>query len=278
MPRAPRWAPEEADTAENALYSHNASGVHTSATSPAPYIEELERANRLVGSIPLDELGTDFQPIVNLISGETVGYEALARCGGEGLTEPSDLFARAALEKKVGELGRAIRAIAVRDCPGKPLYVPLHPSELRDRFLVQPDDPIFTHDAPMFLELAQPLLSGVALQVIRELGSRSSVALAIDDFGVGPATLKQLVELQPAAVKLDSELIAGLDQSRRKQVVVRALVQLCEQLGAQLIAKGIDCTAEAEAAAACGVVLGQGYVLGEPSPLPAISIWPPPED
>lgn len=274
MPRWPRPASEDDDTSAFETFGPNVSGVHTSETSPAPYLEELERANRLVGSIPLDEITTDFQPIVNLLSGATEGYEALPRCGGEGLTEPSDLYARAALEKRVGELGRAIRAIAVRECPGKPLYLQLHPSELRDRFIVQPDDPIFSHDAPLFLELTQPTLSGVAVQVIRELGSRCQVALVIDDFGVGPATLKQLIELEPAAVKLDPELVAGLDQSRRKQAVVRSLVHMCEELNARLIAKGVDCEAEAEAVSACGVVLGQGYVLGERAPLPALSIWP----
>ena len=57
---------------------------------------------------------------------------------------------------------------------------------------------------------------------------------------------------------------------------MRSLVHMCEELGARLIAKGVDCEAEAEAVSACGVVLGQGYVLGEPTPLPALSIWPPP--
>ena len=68
--------------------------------------------------------------------------------------------------------------------------------------------------------------------------------------------------------------MAGLDKSRRKQIVVRALVSMCEHLGAQVIAKGVDCEAEAEVARECGIVFAQGFVLGEPSPLPAISIWP----
>jgi EAL domain-containing protein (putative c-di-GMP-specific phosphodiesterase class I) len=272
MPK-PKWAFDEADTSEFAQQA-NVSGVHASTTSPAPYLEDHQREQNLVGSIPLDLLTADFQPIVNLHSGATRGYEVLARCGGEGLTEPADLFARATLEKNMGELGRAIRVLAVRECPGKALFVPIHPSELRDRYLVQPDDPIFSHDAPVFLEIAQPTLSGLAMQVIRELGSRTSVGLVIDDFGSGPATLKQVVDLEPVAVKLDRELMAGIDRSRRKQIVVRALVTMCEQLGAQVIAKGVDCEAEADVARECGVVFAQGFVLGEPSPLPALSIWP----
>jgi EAL domain-containing protein (putative c-di-GMP-specific phosphodiesterase class I) len=265
---------EEVTGDYDAGHSANMSGVREATTSPAPYIEELD-GSRLVGSIPLDQLTCDFQPIVNLHTAETRGYEALARCLGEDLTSPGDLFARATIEKTTGELGRAIREIAMRDCAGKPLYIPVHPGELRDRYLVQPDDPIFSHDAPVFLQLQQPTLSDLALHVIRELGSRSRIALVIDDLGAGPATLKQLIDLEPAAIKLDCELLAGLDRSRRKQVVVRGLVSICEQLGALVIAKGVDCDDEAAAARDCGVVLAQGYVLGEPSPLPAISAWPP---
>lgn len=270
-----RPAFDDEDTTEFALHSANLSGVHASTTSPAPYVEEFERANRLVGSIPLDHITADFQPIVNLHTGETRGYEVLARGLGDDLRDGTELFARAVLEKKTGELGRAIREIAIRECAGRALYVPVHPSELRERFLVQPDDPIFSHDAPVFLQLQQPMLSGLAMQVIRELGSRCSISLVLDELGAGPPTLKQVIDLEPAAVKLGAELIAGLDKSRRKQIVVRAVVSMCEQLGAQVIAKGVDCQPELEVARECGVVFAQGFALGEPTPLPAISAWPP---
>jgi EAL domain-containing protein (putative c-di-GMP-specific phosphodiesterase class I) len=270
-----RRAFDEPDTIERAGHDTNVSGVHSASTRPAPYLEELGSASRLVGSIPIDELGADFQPIVNLHTGETRGYEVLPRCRREGLTDPTELFARATFEKTVGELGRAIRSIAIRECAAAALYIPVHPGELRDRFIVRPDDPICVHDAPIFLQLSQPSLSDLARLVIAELGSRSGVALVIDDLGAGPSTLQQLIELEPAAVKLDRELVSGIDRSVRKQTVVRSLVAMCEQLGAQVIAKGVDSQSELNAVLDCGVVYGQGYVLGEPSPLPTISAWPP---
>ena len=229
----------------------------------------------MLGSIPVDQLAADFQPIVNLQSGQTCAYEVTPRCLIEGLSDPEELFARATFEKTVGELGRAIRAIAVRECAGSAIYVPVHPGELKDRYLVRPDDPICAHDAQVFLQISQPTLSNMALQMIRELGTRGGVGIVIDDLGAGPSTLKQLVDLAPAMVKLDRELVTGIDQSTRKQLVVRSIVNLCEQLGARVVAKGLDSEAELEAAMACGVVQGQGALLGEPAPLPAISMWPP---
>jgi EAL domain-containing protein (putative c-di-GMP-specific phosphodiesterase class I) len=270
-----RRAFDDLDTSETAAQNTNVSGVHAASTQPAPHLEDAEHADRLLGSIPVDQLAADFQPIVNLSTGETYAYEVLPRCLVEGLTDPEDLFARSTFEKTIGELGRAIRAIAVRECVGSAIYIPVHPGELKDRYLVRPDDPICGHDAQVFLQLSQPTLTSMALQMIRELGSRGGVGIVIDDLGAGPSTLKQLVDLAPAAVKLDRELLAGIDESTRKQIVVRAIVGLCEQLGARVIAKGLDNEAQLATAIDCGVVHGQGQLLGEPAPLPAISMWPP---
>ncbi len=269
-----RRAWDDADTAETGALREQVSGVHAATTAPAPDLEAYEARGRLVGSIPLDALRVDFQPIVDLRTGEVEGYEAQPSCPEHGLRDREDLIARAVLERKLGELGRAIRAIAIRECPHTTLYVSVHPAELRDGVIVQPDDPLFSHAAPLRLQLTQPALPAVAQAVLRELASRSTAELVLDDFGAGAATLKHWVELQPRAVKLDAELVAGLDRSRRKQAAVRALVALAQELGTELIAKGIDCDDEARAALDCGVRFGQGFALGEPAPLPAISIWP----
>jgi EAL domain-containing protein (putative c-di-GMP-specific phosphodiesterase class I) len=268
-----RWAFEDPETLESTA-GGNVSGVHSPKRS-SPVAEDLELHDRMIGSIPAQDLGADFQPIVNLHTGETRGYEVLPRCRRDGLSDPEELFARATFERTVGELGRVIRSIAVRECGGSALHIPVHPGELRDRFLIQPDDPIFSHDAPVYLQLSQASLSGLAMLVVGELSSRSGVSLSIDDLGAGPATLKQLIDLEPGVVKLDRELIAGIDRSTRKQTVVRALVSMCERLGARVIAKGVDCEAELVTLMETGVVYGQGYVLGEPAPLPTISVWPP---
>src|SRR6185436_3248331 len=207
-----RRAWDEADTAENSGARQQVSGVHAATTAPAPDLELHDVRGTLVGSIPISALRVEFQPIVDLRTGKVDGYEAQPSCPEHGMRDRDELTARAALEKKLGELGRAVRAIATRECPHTTLYVPVHPAELREGLIVQPDDPIFTHAAPLRLQLCQPALPAVAQAVLRELASRSTVELVIDDFGAGAATLKQWVELSPRAVKIDAELIAGLDR------------------------------------------------------------------
>jgi len=225
--------------------------------------------------MPLEALAIEFQPIVDLETGATVAYEVLSGLRIAGALDASALLAYASSERTFAELGRAIRRLAVREGAGKLLYLPVHALELHESLIIQPDDPLFAYEGGVRIQLSHPLLTGVARHVLDELRSRSGAELVIDDFGGGPATLKQLVELEPYAVKLDRELVSGLDRHVRKQAVVRGTAEMCRELDTRVLAKGVDCEAEALAVKNCGVRYAQGYVIGDPAPLPAISIWPP---
>jgi EAL domain-containing protein (putative c-di-GMP-specific phosphodiesterase class I) len=250
------------------------SGVHEAPTEPAPYIDDFDVHASLIGSIPRNALTAEFEPIVRLADGRTLGFEAVPHCHADGLTDNEQLYARATFEKTVGELGRAIREIALRECGGSAVYLRVHPNELKDSWLVRPDDPVCFHDGEIFLQLNQAVIAGLPLQVVRELGGRSGISLLIDDFGTGPATLRQIVELEPAAVKVGRELTAGIGASWRKQKTLARVVELCADLGALLIAKGVESPKEVEIIRACGVHAAQGIAVGEPCALPSIPVWP----
>jgi EAL domain-containing protein (putative c-di-GMP-specific phosphodiesterase class I) len=247
------------------------SGVHESPTHPAPYVEEpMLFGNAFLGSVPADALRVLFQPLVALRSGKTFAFEALPRCEVEGLTEAEDLYARATFEKKMGELGRALRRIAFTECLGVPVFIGVHPHELKDSWLIRPDDPLSTHDAQVFLQLDQPSYSAVCVHVLSEVASRG-ISLVVDDLGAGASNLKQVIELGPAFVKLDAELVRDIDKNIRKRKVVAAMTRMCSELGAQMIAKGIETEAELRAVVDAGVLYGQGRLLGEPSLVPTVS-------
>jgi len=248
------------------------SGVHQSPTSPAPYLEEIP-AEGLVGSVPMEALTAYFQPIVGLRNGKTFGFEAIAHCVTEGLTDREELFARAAFEKRVGELGRAVRSIAFTECPSIPVFVGVHPHELKESWLIRPDDPICGHDADVFLQVAQTSYSPMCLHVISEVSSRTGISLVLDDLGGPASNLRQLVELAPAFVKIDAELVREIDRNGRKRAAVLGLVRMCGDLGAQAIAKGVGTEAEVRTLIECGVAYGQGMLLGAPAELPTVSSW-----
>jgi EAL domain-containing protein (putative c-di-GMP-specific phosphodiesterase class I) len=248
------------------------SGIHQSPTSPAPYLEEVP-AEGLVGSIPVEALAAYFAPVVVLRSGKTFGFEAIAHCSAEGLTDREELFARAAFEKRVGELGRMVRSIAFNECPSIPVFVSVHPHELKESWLIRPDDPICSHDAEVFIQVAQASLSPMCMHVLSEVSSRSGISLVLDDLGGPASTLRQLVELAPAFVKLDPELVREIDRSPRKRTTVAGIVRLCAELSVQTIAKGVNTEAELRTLLECGVNYGEGGLLGSPSEMPTVSRW-----
>ncbi|HLD66613.1 MAG TPA: EAL domain-containing protein, partial [Pseudomonas sp.] len=87
---------------------------------------------------------------------------------------------------------------------------------------------------------------------------------AIDDFGAGYAGLNLLADFQPDLIKLDMDLIRGIDQDRVRQILVEATLDMCRKLKIRVIAEGIETPGELEALRAMGVELFQGYLFAKP--------------
>ncbi len=227
-----------------------------------------------------EELSVVFQPIVNLKTGEVFANEALVRCASPDFASPPVLFDRALSGGCVGRLGRMIREIAVPLSSGKPIFLNVHPQELNESWLVQPNDPIFAHDHDVFLEITEsvPLTHfDLCLNILREVRNRGGVHLVVDDLGAGYSNLKSIADLEPSVVKLDRGLIAGLDRHRRQRQLVTSVVRLCTDLDALVVAEGIETVDEYAAVLDSGAQLGQGYLFARPGyPMPDVS-WPPGE-
>ncbi len=238
--------------------------------SSPPSVGRIERA---IGESLITAV---YQPIVDLESGEVFAFESLARSSAPELPNPYVLFNTAVEERSTGVLGRTLRALAVEHAPERPLFLNIHPHEFDEGFLVRTDDAMFYHPHEVFLEVTEsvPLshfeqCTGV-LQEIRNKGMR----LAIDDLGAGYSNLVYIAELIPEVVKLDMGLIRDLHNSKRKQEIIRAMCTMCEELGAKVVAEGIETEDELQAVIDCGAHYGQGFLLARPAkPAPTIS-WP----
>lgn len=94
---------------------------------------------------------------------------------------------------------------------------------------------------------------------------RFGFSTAIDDFGAGYAGLDLLAEFQPDIIKIDMELVRGIDQSKARQVIVRGIAGMCRELNIRLLAEGIETKAERDFLAGCGIDLMQGYLFCRPA-------------
>jgi EAL domain-containing protein (putative c-di-GMP-specific phosphodiesterase class I) len=232
----------------------------------------------LQGLVHPEDLSVVFQPIVGMQTGELFAYEALVRCARGEFSSPPVLFERAVSAGCVGRLGRMVREIAVPLANGVPLFLNVHPLELQEPWLVRPDDPIYSHEADVYLEVTESVpLTHFELchHVLHEVRMRGGVHLVVDDLGAGYSNLKRIIDLEPRVVKLDRELIVGIDKSRRQQCLVASVVRLCGELDATVVAEGIETQGEFDALRDTGVHYGQGFLFARPQfPMPLIT-WPP---
>ncbi len=226
--------------------------------------------------IELRQVRIVLQPIVDLASHAPLGYEVLARSTSPCFQTPPQMFEAAAQQGLCGRLGRVIRETAMAAAPDSPLFVNIHPLELTEPLLVQPTDPLFQHPHEIYLEVTEsaPLTHfELCRSVLREIQDRG-VHLVIDDLGAGYSNLKYIADLAPRVVKLDGALVRDLAQSDRTQRLVESIVVLCENLGAVVVAEGIETAEQLSAVINAGVPYGQGYVLARPAfPAPEVH-WP----
>jgi len=223
------------------------------------------------------DIGVVFQPIVDVNTGRLFAQEALVRCKRPEYASPPVLFEHAVTEGACGRLGRLIREVAFATSGDVAVFVNVHPEELAARWLVRTDDPICFHPNTVFIEVTESATFthfDLCVSVLKELCARSSAKLVIDDFGAGYSNLERLVTLDPAVVKLDLALIRGVHENKRRQTVVRHIANLCRELGATVVAEGVETIDELRCVCDLGVDYVQGYLLARPGAPPPLHTWP----
>lgn len=243
---------------------------YSQSVQPLPLPEAVARV--------IDErrLRVVYQPIYQLKTGQVFAYEALARVDAPEFDSLLDLFRAASEAGMVGELGHLHRSQAVKHCPHEPLFINIFPTEFDYGLLVRPDDAIFRHKHSVYIEITESIPLSHFDQchdVIQELREKG-VMLAIDDLGAGFSNLKYIADLVPDIVKLDRNLISGVREGNRQAKLIRLMVSLCKDMGAKVVAEGIETIQELIVAERAGVDFCQGFLLGRPGPSPSGNPWP----
>jgi EAL domain-containing protein (putative c-di-GMP-specific phosphodiesterase class I) len=211
------------------------------------------------------------QPIVELTSGAVAGYEMLSRFTGSWQSAPDVWFAaaeqwgyNATLQARVLRAAIAARASLP---PDTFLTVNVDPHLLGDPQIVA----ALTDTADLsrlVLELTEHTQSqsqsgaSAVIAQVREAGGM----LAMDDAGTGYAGLSQLLHLRPDIVKLDRDLITGIDRDPVKAALLEVFGDLAGRMDTWILAEGIETTAELDTVIALGVPLGQGWALARAAP------------
>jgi len=240
--------------------------------------EHERRQHRIDQALAPGALTMVFQPVADLVTGDIVGAEALARFACEPHRPPNEWFTEAADIGRGTELELAAIAAALdqlhRLPPAMFLAVNASPATA-----ITPDLDALLAQHPaerMVLEITEH--SRVddydALHAARDRLSRQGVRIAVDDTGTGYAGFQHLLRVRPHIIKLDTTLTRGIDADPARRALAAALVSFATEVGATIIAEGIEITGELAALRHLGIPWGQGYHLARPGalPLPALRL------
>jgi EAL domain-containing protein (putative c-di-GMP-specific phosphodiesterase class I)/DNA-binding NarL/FixJ family response regulator len=270
---------QRSDTASSPLSHRLADLIDATdliVTALRPAIEHAETTNAAIVSlrrlIARRRFTIHLQPIVRLDSGKVVGVEALTRFADD--VRPDVRFSEAARLGLGLALERATLAAAIEAAAALPADVALSVNISPDVLQHEKELPqiIARAKRPMLVELTEHERID-DYEAVRAAFARlgPGVRLAVDDAGSGYASLRHILSLQPAYVKLDIEWVRGIDADPIRRSLVSGLAYFATETGCELIAEGIETEDERRALLELGVRLGQGFLLGRPEARPRSS-------
>lgn len=217
-----------------------------------------------------------FEPQVDLLTGEIIGFEVLARWDHplSGLIDPIRFIPIAEEHGLIGRLSEQIILAAMHNAvdwdPSIKLSVNISPSQLADSWLAQrivrllaeagfPAERLVVEitESSLFadLDLARAIVSSLKNQGIR---------LALDDFGTGFSSLAHLRALPFDVIKVDRCFVSTLTKDPESAAIVSAVSTLASALNVPVTVEGIEDAATHAAVAGLGCAVGQGWYFGKP--------------
>ena len=239
------------------------------------------RRRQLFDILVHERVHSVYEPIVDAKTLTVFGYEALIRGPDDTpFASPLQLFDAAAEEGLLFELDCLCRSAAVAGAADFPesakLFMNIRPSSFHDpnfqldaltrtldRCGLAPSDVVFEISEQESIENYE------IFREARDAYGKLGFQFALDDTGVGYASLEAVAELTPEFIKVDRVFVRGIDQDPVRQTILRALQSLARDLDARIVGEGLDTLEELRMLDALGIQFGQGWLVGKPGPLRA---------
>lgn len=233
-----------------------------------------------------DQFFAEFQPKVDLRTGEINGAEALCRWRHpqRGIIAPNVFIPVAEETGQIDELGRLVLsktcqfAVALNNKSATAMPVAVNVSAhqfQRDEFLATLEHGLRSagcEPAWLELEITESALMGDTPVLARTLEQIAAlgITLSIDDFGTGYSSLSRLRRFPIDTVKIDQSFVRDLDTDTNQVVMVLAILAMAQGLGMKTVAEGVEDAATALQLLAMGCDSGQGYHFYRPMPADAV--------
>ena len=247
-------------------------------------LERLGLEEDLRRAIGDGELRVHYQPQVLLSTGETVGFEALARWEHpeRGLLGPAEFIRLSEETGMIAPLGRRVLAEACRQAhifreripPDAQMTMSVnlsarqfgHPGLVGEVSAALSESGLDPRD--LALEVTESVVmergpnAVEMLRALKDLG----VTLVMDDFGTGHSSIARLKGLPVDVLKIDRAMVVGMDGEPENRAIASAIVGLAHALGLGVVAEGVETAGELSELRSIGCDVGQGYYWQRPGP------------
>jgi diguanylate cyclase (GGDEF)-like protein/PAS domain S-box-containing protein len=243
-------------------------------------VERLELRSALDQAIADGAFGLEYQPIVTLPEGKTIGFEALVRWHHptRGVILPNQFIEVAEDSGLIVPMGNWVLETALAAAAewsglaGERPYLSINVSALQFRstgFVDKIRQELASTGTPpehLMLEITESLLLRDDEQVWSDLATlrEHGVRVAIDDFGTGYSSLSYLRQVPVDVVKIDKSFIDTMASSEQQRALVGGIVRLADTLGLQVVAEGIERPTDRDLLVDLGCPFGQGFLFSGP--------------
>lgn len=257
-------------------------GMSETATSQLRLFGELHRA------LERGEFRVHYQPIIEVASGRTTGYEALVRWEHpeRGLLAPGEFVEAAEEAGLIAEIGELVLVEALGQLarwrerwPERDLTMSVNVAarQVNETLPAVLDAALAATGVPpdaVWLELTESALMADAraaasvLETVRNMG----IHVSVDDFGTGYSSMTYLQRFPVEGIKVDRSFVAGLGGDPHDEAICQAVISLGTALGMRVVAEGVETRLQLNRLAEMGCCGAQGYLFGKPQPAEQIEV------
>jgi diguanylate cyclase (GGDEF)-like protein/PAS domain S-box-containing protein len=272
---------KQADVALDAARASNDRWRRYEASLHAEVIDRMQLRTDLDRAYADGAFLLHYQPIVDLHTTRTVGFEALLRWPHptRGMIPPATFIPVAEDSGLIVPLGAWILRTAVaaaadwrRIDPDDTPYVSVNVSVRQFRapfFVDQILEELAGVDLPPHLltvEITESLLLGEQEEIQTDIARlrQAGIKVSIDDFGTGYSSLSYLHRVPVDTLKLDKSFVDTITTSDQQLALVTGIIQLAETLELEVVAEGVETSAEHRLLTEAGCAFGQGYLFARP--------------
>jgi diguanylate cyclase (GGDEF)-like protein len=248
--------------------------------------ERLILENELHTALDRNEFSMVYQPQINCVTGETVGFEALIRWNNKnlGLICPNQfvpLLEETGLIYTVGKwvIKEVVNFIRSGQTGNASIAINLSALQCGDMYLVDFINNEIKNSginpASIEFEITESLLikdfetTEVFLNQLHETGC----SIALDDFGTGYTSMSYLTRLPIDSIKVDQSFIRDIDKNHTLENIVRAIVNMSASLGMKNVFEGVETEAELEKIKQLNGAIVQGYLYSKPLDVHGVHNW-----